>query len=315
MLRGTIKAMTSTFTGANSYSLQAAVKIRVDEFLEEQGSDMGVERLDGDEVTIGRLSEALTSLPFLSSKKLVVIRNGSANKHFMERAGALLTEVPETTEVLIVESKLDKRSSYYKYLKKATNYQEFSEVDSGGLVRWLTARAKEQGGSLSQNDAAYLVGHVGNNQQLLASELEKLMLYAPAITRQTIDLLTESIPQSTIFELLEAAFAGNTGRAMALYSEQRALKVEPQQIVAMLTWQLHILALVKTGGERSPESIASEAKISPYVVKKTQSVARKLTLSKLKGFINNLVEIDRRSKREAYDINAALQYYILTLAA
>ena len=285
-----------------------------DAFLADEG-DMGLERIDGDEASIERISEALTSLPFLSNKKMVVLRQAAANKQFTERAADLLKNIPETTDVLVIEPKLDKRSSYYKFLKTKTDYREFNELDPHGLARWLTGTAKEQGGSLSQADASFLVARVGQNQQLLASELEKLLLYSPEVTKDSIQLLTEATPQSTVFELLEAAFNGRTQQALSLYAEQRALKVEPQQIVAMLSWQLHILALIKTAGQRSPEQIASEAKVSPYVVKKSSGIARKLTLAELKGLLNDLAEIDGRSKRETFNIDDALQHYLLSLAA
>jgi DNA polymerase III subunit delta len=308
------KSMITTLTGNNTFALGRVQRSKINAFLAEEG-DMGLERVDGEEASLERISEALTSLPFLSNKKLVLLRGAAANKQFTERAESLLSNLPDTTEVLIVESKLDKRSSYYKFLKKSTDYQEFTELDQGSLARWLAAEAKAKGGELTQSDASYLVTRVGVNQQLLASELEKLLLYAPHITRQTIALLTEATPQSTIFELLEAAFAGNTQRALALYAEQRALKVEPQQIVAMLSWQLHILALVKTAGQRSPDAIADEAKISPYTVKKSLGIAKQLTLARLKQLIADLVEIDTRSKREAFSIDDALQHYILALAS
>ena len=306
--------MVITLTGANAYALGREQAKLMADFEVEQG-DMGLERLDGDEATFERISEALTSLPFLSNKKMVLIRSGSANKQFAEKAADLLNEVPETTDVIVVEPKLDKRSGYYKYLKKSTDFREFNELDNNGLARWLVQSAKEQGGILSQADATFLVGRVGANQQLLANELEKLVLYSDKITRASIEALTEPTPQSTVFELLDAAFAGSTKRAMQLYAEQRALKVEPQQIIAMLAWQLHVLALIKTAGERSPQAIASEAKISPYVVQKSSGIARKLTLPELKRLVADLAEIDARSKRETFSIDDALQHYLLTLAA
>ncbi|MDB5170095.1 MAG: polymerase subunit delta, partial [Candidatus Saccharibacteria bacterium] len=305
--------MVITLTGTNAYGLTAKQRKLTADFEAKEG-DMGLERLDGSEATIERIGEALTSLPFLSNKKMVLIRQGSLNKQFAEQAPELLANIPETTDVIVVEPKLDKRSSYYKFLKKSTDYQEFNELDLAGLARWLIQAAKEQGGTLSQADASFLVGRVGLNQQLLSNELDKLLLYDAKITRDSILALTEAAPQSSIFELLEAAFGGNTQHAMQLYAEQRALKVEPQQIIAMLTWQLHIVALIKTAGERSPEAIASEAKISPYVVKKSSSIARKLTLAELKQLVANLAEIDSRSKRESFSADDALQHYLLTLA-
>jgi DNA polymerase III delta subunit len=139
-------------------------------------------------------------------------------------------------------------------------------------------------------------------------------LYDPKITRQTIDLLTEPTPQSTIFQLLEAAFAGNSRRAMQLYAEQRALKVEPSQIVAMLAWQLHVLAIIKTAGERGVDTIANEAKLNPFVVRKSQSIARNLSLARLKKLVSELLKIDVASKRTSIDPDEALQHYLLALA-
>jgi DNA polymerase-3 subunit delta len=160
-----------------------------------------------------------------------------------------------------------------------------------------------------------LVQRVGANQQLLANELEKLLLHESQISRQSIDLLTEATPQSTIFELLEAAFAGNAKRTMQLYQEQRQLKVEPPQIIAMLAWQLHVLALIKAAKDRTADQIAGEAKLSPYVVKKSQGIARKLTIAELKSLISDLLDIDVRSKKVGLDPDEALQNYLLKLAS
>ena len=309
--------MITTLTGPNNFLLRHKLDELVAAFLAEH-DEMGLERVDGEEAEYDRIAEALTSLPFLASKKLIVLRAGSANKKFAEQAEKLLSEVPETTDVIIIEPKLDKRSAYYKYLKKATDYQELVELDINGLARWLSQQAKTAGAELGSSDARFLVERVGLNQQMLAHELDKLLLYKPEtkkIDRQTIELLTEAAPQSTVFELLEAAFAGNAKRTMALYQEQRTLKVEPQQIIAMLGWQLHILALVKTAAGRSPDQIAKEAKVSPYVVKKTVGIARNISPGELKSLVADLLTIDSRLKRESLDADEVLQTYLLRVAS
>ena len=306
--------MITTLTGENAFGLGEELRKLTAAFLAEH-DEFGLERVDGEEAEYGRIAETLTSLPFLADRKLVVLRKPSANKEFIDKAEELLAGVPDTTDVVIVEPKLDKRLSYYKLLKKQTDFREFKELDPGGLARWLVAEAGEKGGKLSSADANYLVQRVGANQQLLANELEKLLLHDAQITRQSIELLTIATPQSTIFELLEAAFAGNAKRTMQLYREQRQLKVEPPQIVAMLAWQLHVLALIKAARDRSAEQIAGEAKLSPYVVKKSQGIARKLTIAQLKTLVADLLDIDVRSKRVGLDTDEALQNYLLKLAS
>jgi DNA polymerase III subunit delta len=304
--------MIQTLAGANTFLLKRALDALTAVFIAEHG-DLALERIDGQEVELAKLREAITSLPFLANKKMVVLRAPGANKEFVEKIAQLLSDVPETTDVIIVEPKVDKRSSYYKFLKSNTAFQEFNELDQYTLATWLVATAQEQGGVMSSKDANYLVERVGANQQALGNELEKLLLYAPVITRPTIDDMTEAAPQSTIFQMLEAVFAGNGQRAIELYGEQRALKIEPVQIIAMIAWQLRILAIIKTAGQRSADAIAQEAKISPYVIRKSQGVAHKLTMVKLKALIADLLLIDRRLKREAIDADEVLQSYLLKL--
>jgi len=305
--------MIMTLTGENSFALQQVLRQKVADFVAEHG-DLALERIDGEEAEFARLHEALTSLPFLASKKMVVLRAPSKNKQFHEALEQILDEVTETTDVIFVEPKLDKRQSYYKILKSKTDFQEFPQLDQNGLAHWLSNTAKEQGGELSSSDARYLVERVGANQQLLGNELEKLLINNKKITRASIDSLTDPTPQSTIFELLEVAFAGKTQQTQALYKEQRALKVEPPQIIAMLAWQLHVLTILKTAGERPLDQIAKEAKLNPFVLRKSQSIAKSLSLTQLKNLIADLLSIDTRSKRTNLDADEALQLYLLKLA-
>jgi DNA polymerase-3 subunit delta len=301
------KTMIVTLSGSNSFALKAELDRRVAEFLKEHG-DMALERLDGEEAEFNRLTEALQSLPFLATKKLVVLRTPGANKQFAEKFEELLPTIAETTDVIIVEPKLDKRTQYYKTLKAKTELKEFNELDAPQLARWLVETAKELGGSLSLGDANYLVERAGTNQLMLSNELTKLLDYDSAVTRKTIDLLTEPSPQSTIFELLDAAFAGRTKWAIELYEEQRKLKVEPIQIIAMLAWQLHTMALIKTARDRTPDQIAHEARLNPYVVRKNLPLVKRLSLAELKDLVGRVLELD-------IQLNDALQHLLLTISS
>lgn len=310
---GTIPKMVTILTGANSFLLQRELRRVVDGFIVEH-SDMGLERLDGEEVEYDRIREALESLPFLASKKLVVLRSPSSNKQFVENAEKLLTNLSETTDVILVEPKLDKRLTYYKFLKKATEFQEFNELDENGLSRWLVDTAKQQAANISQSDARFLVERVGINQQLLGNELQKLISYDPNVSRVTIELLVEATPQSTIFELLDAAFAGKVKQVANLYEQQRKLRVEPQAILAMISWQLHVLAVVKAAGDRDPNDIAKAAKLNPFVVRKSQGIARRLGGGELKQLIRDVLRLDVDLKSKSIDADDAIQNLLLNIA-
>lgn len=314
--------MIATLCGDNDSERLRAAREFVANFEHDHG-DMAIEQLSGEDVTYERILEAVSSIPFLCDRKLVVLRGVSLNKDFTEKFETFLSSIAESTDVLIVETKLDKRTTYYKQLQKLTEFHEFKELDANGLAQWAVAYAKEQGGALSLADARYLIQRVGDathvekrtgaDQLLLQNEIHKLLLYAPDITRQTVDLLTEENPTSRIFDLLDAAFVGNTIHMQQLYADQRAQGVEPQQLIAMLVWQLYIFAVVKAGQGRTVSDIARSARISPFVVEKAQAAMRRISLSKLRKMIRDLRELDVRSKTEGIIVDEALQYYLLTL--
>lgn len=305
--------MITTLCGENDAErLREQARI-VDGFVAEY-TDMGLERIDGDAASHDRILAAVQSLPFLVSRKLVVLRGPSLNKDFIERFEDFPAAVIEQTDVLIVEGKLDKRTAYYKQLKKLTDFHEFSVLDPAGLAAFAVQYVKDNGGQLQSADARYLVERTGTNQLSLQHELDKLLSYRPKIVRSNIDLLTDEVPQSKIFDLLDAAFAGNTGRLLSLYADQRAQVVEPQQIVAMVVWQLYVFSVIKAGQGRSAADIARSAHLSPYVVEKSQRTLRRLPMARLRQMVTDLRTLDVRSKSESIILDDALQHYLLTLA-
>ena len=304
--------MITTYAGENDAVRVAAVRKHVADFV-AQYTDMGLERLDGEEVSYDRILEAAQSIPFLVERKLVVLKSASLNKEFTERFDEFFDSVSESTDVLLEEGKLDKRTSFYKQLQKKTEFTDFKILDANGLVRFAGEYTRQQGGVISTGDARYLIERVGLNQQTVQNEIDKLVLYEPKITKETIDLLTEKLPQSRVFDLLDAAFSGNIARTLELYRDQRAQGVEPQLIVGMLVWQLYIFAVVKSARDRSIEEIAKQTKINPFVVSKSLGVVKKMSFLRLRELISALRELDVRSKTEGVVLDDALQHFLLSI--
>jgi DNA polymerase III delta subunit len=109
-------------------------------------------------------------------------------------------------------------------------------------------------------------------------------------------------------------FAGNYKKAEQMYFEQRAQKVEAYAIMGMLAWQLHILALVKAAGAKSADVIAKEAKLSPFVVKKTQAIARRLSMDQIRKFVRDARDLDIVLKSQTINADDAMTTYLLKLA-
>lgn len=304
--------MIITITGKNDFQARQRLTVLTAKFAEKYG-DMAVEKLEAAEMELSAILEAIQSVPFLSKKKLVVLRDLGQNKIASENIEQIINSISESTDVIVYDMAIDRRSSLFKVLKAESKFEDFPEIDAQNLPKWLVAEAKNQGSELSISDANYLVQRLGADQNLLASELNKLITFNPKISRESIDLLTEPTPQSRIFDLLDAAFKQDKAQALKLYDEQRAQKVEPQAILAMLAWQLRLLVIASTMGEHTSTEVARDMGVSEFPLRKAQDLAAKLDSKRIKAMVNNALTIDLKSKTTALDLDEALKTYITTL--
>jgi DNA polymerase III subunit delta len=306
--------MIATLTGSNSFALKAHLEGLVLKYL-ETGSDFGLEKLDGDEHEYEQIYAAISNLPFLVDNKLVIIKNPSAVKEIADQPEKVFADVPESIDVILVETKLDKRKGLYKFLKSKTEYKEFNELDEARLADWVKQFAAERGGQISRQDARYLVARVGTNQQNLFNELSKLLSYSKEITSENIDKLTEATLKSSIFDLVESAMTGDIRKSLKLYDEQRSAKVEPQYIIAMLGWQLHLMAIVKVSPGGNPANVAREFGLSPYSVIKAASLVKGISYKELKRMIGQLFHLELTSKSQTIDLDESLKNYIVGISS
>ncbi len=304
--------MITILCGENNLAVNRKAQEITRQFVSEYG-DLALEKLEGEDTNFDSLSGALTTLPFLVDKKLVEVKRLSENKDLSEKIEQILSLPDETTDLLIVEGKLDKRSVYYKTLKKQAGFTEFSLLSGAPLINWVVAEATEQSATISRPDAQYLVDRTGQNQYALSGEINKLANYASEITKTSIDLLTEQSSESNIFDLLSAAFNGQHKRALDLYEEQRQAKVEPYQILSMIVWQLHQIALAKTSGSASAGELASRAGLSPYSAGKALQLAESRTLRQIRDLAVAVADLEYQSKTSSVDIDEALRIFILEL--
>jgi DNA polymerase-3 subunit delta len=306
------KKMVNILAGENWLGVKQALDGLVARFVEQNG-ELAVEKVDASEVSLDEITGVLGTQSLLMPKKLCVIYDLSKNKDAVVAIEQILSLGANGMEIILVEGKLDKRSAYYKTLKKQPGFSEFEELDEQGAVKWLIEQAKQLDATLSRGDAQYLYSRVGGSQSRLHNELKKLVDFEPKITKQTIDELTEPTPSSSIFDLLSAAFSGDKKRAVRLYDDQRQQKVEPQRILGMLGWQMHIVAMVKSAKDTSPAELAKKASINPYVIQKSSQIASRLDRDQTKFILSELVNIDWSIKNKSIDADDAIKNLLVRI--
>ena len=275
--------------------------------------ELSVERIDAEDSQASEILARVGAGSLFASNRLIIIKGLAANRELAEAPDKLIAAVSDDHEIILVLPKPDKRSRLYTVLKKDTQFKEINIQTGAGLIDWLLGIVTNLNGQIDRRVAAYLIERVGNDQVSLVQELNKLVTYEPNITRQTIDLLVEPSLHSTIFQLLSSAFYGDKMAVERIYNEQRSLKEEPQKIIGLIVWQLHILAVVKAAKTKSVEEIAHDLGANAKSIAVSAGLAGRLSDTKLNSLIAKLLELDNKIKQQSVNEDDVLLYFLLSI--
>lgn len=299
--------MIISLVGSNNFIILQKKKQIVDDFMAKYGN-LAVENIEAD-FEIEKARSALLNLPFLVEKKLVVLSEPSANKELSEKLIEWLGNIDNQVDVLIIESKPDKRTAWYKYIQKNTELVSCDEIDEISTRKWILNIVREKGGEIDEGAVSLLISNTGLNQQQIYNEVNKLINYNPKITSETVNLLVEPIPKDTVFSLLEALISGNQAKTIDLYDSLRQSGIDANEILAMLGWQLHTILLVKSSQFEKNENSG----LHPFVVQKNISIAKRLSFKDFEKLLDLIISAELSIKKNGLAANKVVNVLLYEL--
>lgn len=187
---------------------------------------------------------ASQSLSLFADKRLFELRMPTGKP---DKGAALLAELaaqsaPDLTYLVITE-KLDKKSAdspWVQAIEKHGAWISIMPVDTAALPAWLSGRAKMLQVEVDPEAAQLIVDRVEGNLLAAQQELEKLALLANG-EPIGVDLVLRSVGDSArydVFQLAEAAAAGDAARALRVLMGLKSEGVEPTLILWALVREL-----------------------------------------------------------------------------
>ena len=272
------------------------------EFLKRQNvreivGDAAVQRRDGEELSVGDLRELLTGQTLFGGDEPVIIADLSQNAEVW----AVFPEIAALSDrtVILLETKLDKRTKSYKQLGKIATLQEcvpLSERQRPELVKWSLVRAKEQGAELSKQQIETLIDRLGYDQLRLDAVFAQLAL-ADEITNALIDQFVPLAKSESVFELFDAAIRGDveTVHRIIAYLEMTSGDDGAYQTMGLLGSQVtNLYALVLADGD--VQAVAKDFGAHPFALRQLAGLVRQLDRTDMARISAALAEADMQMK-------------------
>jgi DNA polymerase-3 subunit delta len=187
---------------------------------------------------------ATQSLSLFAERRLFELRMPSGKP---DKGAALLAQLaaqPASDLIyLVVTDKLDKKASdtaWVQAIEKHGAWVPILPVDTGALPGWLRGRAKMLQIDIDPQASQLIVDRVEGNLLAAQQELQKLKLLANGAAID-VDLVLRSVGDSArydVFQLAEAAAAGDAARALRVLLGLKSEGVEPTLILWALLREL-----------------------------------------------------------------------------
>ncbi len=293
--------------------------------LPEGEDSFSFRRLNGPELDLDALREAVDAMPFLTERSFVEIRDVDWNR--LKDGDAVLKvlgDLPDYCTVALVQGAAfepDGRIRLVKGLRTLARELKFSSQSQDALIRWICKRFAAAGKSVELEAAQRLIFVSGDLMNRLIPEIEKVAAYAkgPKVTAADVDAVASHIPEAVIFEMTDRIAQKEFNVALSILSELLAGKnSEPIAMLGMLGLQMRNLYAARLAVENRlgmDYLLESGAVKYDFQARKLIQAARGYTRDQLKRAVEICAETDYRMKSSGADDAALFQEAVLRIAA
>lgn len=301
--------------GGEAY-LKKQYKDKLAHALRTEGDTMNAAFFQGKETNPKELIDLAETMPFFVDHRLIMVEDSGFFKSGAEELAEYLSQVPDTTTFVFVETDVDKRSKMYKALKNHGKIVEFVAQSQELLTRWLLGRLKRENKNITKAAMQEFFDRVGMDMGTLDREMEKLICYC--MDRDVIELSdVEAVcPQAVtnkIFDMVSAITECRRREALEMYYDLLALREPPMRILFLITRQYNILLQLKDLKRKGTNNsaMAKAVGIPPFAVSRSLGQASRLSAGSIEHILRYSVEMEEAVKTGQMNERIAVELVIM----
>lgn len=320
------------FTGIEQYLMDKAIDILREKYIDKSFETLNYVVLDGKEIAFENILDACETLPFMSQKKLVVIKNINEimeNKgiEFDKKLSDYVTKLDDYLILIIIDKSntLGQSTNIYKAVKKLGGVVEFDKLKGRDLNLWLEKKFKEYNKTISYDNILYLIQSSSYNAYNslktlydLENEILKIINFSEKkeITKEDIDLVLSKTLDTNIFNLLTYINRRDTESALRTFNELYISNEPVQRILAMVIRQIKLMLSYKLYKERGDTegSIQKKLQIKDYEFKRISQEASNFSKEYLVQGLELILRFDIKQKTSSHDEKLAFEMLIIQLS-
>ncbi|HZL84931.1 MAG TPA: DNA polymerase III subunit delta [Candidatus Krumholzibacteria bacterium] len=288
---------------------EEAVAALVEATVPAAARDFNCNTYSGDDESARQFLAQAQSFPFLSERRLVIVRRFDKLPLRDVRAESAVLEYLESptpsTVLVLVAAKLDRRTRLAQAIEKRCRIIQVDGLPVASLPDWVRARFALQGLDVEPRFCTSLVQLVGESLLDLRNEVDKVALRYGAGYRIGADEVTSTVGQyrqEEVWAVNRALRADNMGGFLQALARVLEVDDDPIRVVAVLARQVSSLLrfkLLQDRGVRRPDELARRLELPPFAIADLAAQAASFSRKQLSLWLRNLQQADVQMKSVA----------------
>jgi len=289
-------------------------RARLRTLAESQSGAHGLELFEGDQSTPDNVAAALNAMTFALGRRFLIVDGAERWKdRELDALVSAMQEVPADTTVTFFareDGRLKAPKRLHDAVRKAGgDISTEQSIKPWELPKWAVAQARTLGLELSPEAARLLIGHVGERQQRLLRELEKIALELvpfgaaepPSLTAVDADTVIEMTAASSERKAWALADALLSGSAAATTQTLLQMRSQGERLPGLIYWmssrvrQAHQIAIALERGE-SQAQVRSSLRMPPSAADRLIADARRLGIERLEQAVCLIADLELASR-------------------
>lgn len=288
--------------GEESFLLERSLNMLLECGYDSSLKDFNFNLYYGNESKGVDIIDSAQTLPMFSERRVVLVKRADGlNAAATEMILPYLTKPSQSTCLIFVANKLDQRKKFFIALKKHGTIVEHKKLFEDKISGFIQSEALRHGKPIEHGASDLLSFCIGNNLQELASQLEKLAIYAGDRAKITVSDVTSIASTSKAFSAFELAkFLGMKDLKKALASLMAIFRNgdDITMIIGALSQHFRKLWRIREMLDCNAKQgdIGKEVCIAPFFLTEMITQAKKFQVAELQILFNELHKCDISSK-------------------
>lgn len=285
--------------------------------------DFNLIKIKGD-TDFETIKNSYETYPVMEDKKIIIWQNIDLSKEGVKNYKLLLDNLEEDSKdfpsyatLLIFSDSKPFKGKFYKTIKKNGTVVEIDRLNNNELRSFIGRRFIKNNKKISNKYIDEIINrfsYLSYNSEIdlfeIVNSVDKIISNSPdeIIKKEDIEDQLDQVLNLNIFNLTDAISSKNLKEAMKIFLLMEKSGEDLFMIYHMIIRQFRILTAVKSLSEANfnDSFIMKSAKIGFFELKKAKANIRNFSLDELIDINNRLMDMEIRSKSEAFDMKDEL---------